>query len=99
MIVTLSSTGAPELTDVDRLDRLHAVCSGGVGEIQYDSLCRPGPDAEHVWLSIAELRRAGCERSADTAFGTKFDGMIPYAGSKGWLSDDSTCVRAHVESA
>lgn len=97
--MVLSPTGAPELTDVDRLDRLHAVCPGAVGDMQYDNMCLPGPDAEHVWLSIAELRRIGRELSGDSSFGTKFDGMIAYAGSKGWLSDDNTCVRAHVESA
>jgi len=97
VIVVLSPTRAPELTDVDRLDRLHAVCSGAVGDMQYDNVCLPGPDAAHVWLSIAELRRIGCELSRDSSFATEFDAMIAYAGSKGWLSDDSTCVRAHVE--
>lgn len=59
MIVVLSPTGAPELTDVDRLDRLRAVCPCPVGDAQYDDLCRPGPDADHVWLSIAEMHTVG----------------------------------------
>ena len=93
----LSPTAAPTLTDADRLDRLHAECPGAIGDMQFNDLCARGEDDEHVWLSIEGLRSAATAGSANDAFATAFDGMLAYAGSKGWLNDDATMVRAHVE--
>jgi len=58
-------------------------------------------DGDHVWLDIAALR-AGAEASlpADAVedWAAGFDGMIGYATKSGWVNDDGTKVRAHVES-
>jgi len=97
MIVRLSSAAPPELTDVGRLDRLSAVCPDSLDTMLFDDLCMPGPDADHVWLSVRELRQRGAVQSDDRSFVAAFDGMIAFAGSKGWLNDDGSCVRAHVE--
>ncbi len=93
----LSPTAAPALVDADRLDRLHAECPGVIGDMQFGDLCARGDDDQHVWLSIEGLRSAGVAESDDESFVTAFDGMIAYAGSKGWLNQDATMVRAHVE--
>jgi hypothetical protein len=57
-------------------------------------------DGDHVWLDIAALR-TGAEASlpADAVEGwaAGFDGMIHYATRSGWVSDDGTNVRAHIE--
>jgi hypothetical protein len=58
-------------------------------------------DGDHVWLDIAQLR-AGAEASlpADAVDGwtAGFDGMIAYATKSGWMNDEGTRVRAHIES-
>jgi hypothetical protein len=99
MIVILSPTESPRLTDHDRLDRLHAELDPAldaslVGAI-FDDLCSPADD-DHVWLAIAVARAIGCN-STDAGFGERFDPMIAYASSKGWTNEAGTHVRAHIE--
>ena len=96
MIIELSADRAPRLTDVDRLDRLHAV-SDDPRSARYDELCQPGPDGEHVWIDVSRLRQAGLGQSDAPDFGERFDAMITYAASKGWLDESGARVRAHVE--
>jgi hypothetical protein len=36
-------------------------------------------------------------RASSTAPAAAIDEMLAYAGTKGWLSDDGTAIRAHVE--
>ena len=36
-------------------------------------------------------------RAMSSAPGAALDGMLAYAGTKGWLSDDGSTIRAHVE--
>lgn len=96
MIIELSNDGAPRLTDVERLDRLHAV-SEDPRAAQYDELCQPGPDDEHVWIDVARLRAAGIAAADAPDFAERFDGMIAYAATKGWLDESGTRVRAHIE--
>jgi len=36
-------------------------------------------------------------RASSSAPAAAIDGMLAYAGSKCWLSDDGTTIRAHVE--
>ncbi|MDW3213459.1 MAG: hypothetical protein R8G01_05645 [Ilumatobacteraceae bacterium] len=98
MIVVLASNEPPRLTDLDRLDRLHAELHGALDAAQLGDLCEPAED-EHVWLDVARARANGVERSSDATFGENFDAMIGYAASKGWLNDAGTHVRAHVEPA
>ncbi|MEN9644351.1 MAG: hypothetical protein RL238_1020 [Actinomycetota bacterium] len=55
-------------------------------------------DGSHVWLAVAELKSRAAATVADPAgWGEGFDGMIAYAGSKGWLNEAGDAVRAHVE--
>lgn len=97
MIVQLSPDAPPGVTDVGRLDRLHAECSGALAGAQLGELCSEGPDPDHVWLDVAGLRSAGLAAAGDPEFEPRFDAMIAYAGSKGWLDATGTRVRAHVE--
>jgi hypothetical protein len=97
VIIQLSATAPPRLVDVDRLDRLHAECQGDPAAAMYDELCCPGPDEEHVWVSIAGLR-AGV-LAADPSASEQFAGVIAYATNKGWIDEPGTCVRAHIASS
>lgn len=96
MIIELSADVDPRLTDVERLDRLHAV-SDDPTSARYDDLCQPGPDSDHVWLDVAQLRQAGLALTDAADFGERFDGMIAYAERKGWLDESGRRVRAHIE--
>lgn len=97
MIVHLRSDGPPELADADRLDRLHADATGPISEMRFGELCARGDDDDHVWLDIAAVRAAGSAQVDDPGYLERFDGMIAYARSKGWVDAAGTRVRAHVE--
>lgn len=63
-------------------------------------LGEPAPDGGHVWLHIERLKAtAAATVAADQRdeWAADFDGMIAYARSKGWASDDGTSLRAHIE--
>jgi hypothetical protein len=96
VIIRLSPDRPPVLDDLDRLDRLHATTDGPLAGMQLDDLCCPDDDA-HVWLDVAAARAAGIAATGDPTFGERYDAMIAYAASKGWLDDGGTHVRAHVE--
>jgi hypothetical protein len=98
MIIELGPTEPPRLTDLDRLDRLHALLDGSLDVARLDDLCERADD-EHVWLDVARARAIGVETANDPAFADGFDAMIDYATSKGWLDEAGTHVRAHVETA
>jgi len=98
VIVRLSPDAPPTLTDVDRLDRLHAESPGRLADMAHGPLCRFDDDGEHVWLDIAEARSTGASLSDDDDdWADRFDAMIAFATSKGWTDEAGTHVRAHVE--
>lgn len=98
MIVVLDPNEPPRVTDLERLDRLHAEVHGTLDAARLDDLCERADD-EHVWLHVDRARAIGDGAASDPAFGAGFDAMIGYATSKGWLNDAGSHVRAHVERA
>ncbi len=60
------------------------------------TLCRFDDDGEHVWLDVAVARAIGAEQ-AGADWTDRYDGMLAYAASKGWVDGSGTHVRAHVE--
>lgn len=99
MIIKLSPTEPPSLDDLDRFDRLHATCVGELADMAAGPLCRWSvTEPAHVWLDIGSARAVVVNARGD-AGGDGFDAMISYAASKGWLDDDGSHVRAHVERA
>lgn len=52
-------------------------------------------EGEHAWLDIDQLR-ALSPLAGDQAWNDGFDATMAYAGSKGWLNDSGTEVRAHL---
>jgi hypothetical protein len=64
----------------------------GLGELD--------PAGEHAWLHV-DVLKATAAATLPTAEQDEwvkgFDGMIAYATSKGWTSEDGRSVRAHIE--
>ena len=75
---------------------------------RFDVVRRDGADvaavvAEHGWgtvagsgdvmISLERLRAAGPD---DDAWRRGLDGMIGFAGTKGWLDADGTHIQAHI---
>jgi hypothetical protein len=54
------------------------------------------PGAAHVMIPVATLRRLAAGRVPD-GWEADFAGMLEYARTKGWLSEDGEAVRAHLE--
>ncbi len=100
MIVLLSPDAPPTVTDAMRLDRLHAECRGALADMRFSDLCAPADDGGHVWLDIPATRAAGAalvDGNDHADFTSRFDGMVAYAASKGWVNEAGTHLRAHVE--
>lgn len=63
-----------------------------------DAEGRPAPESDHVFVTIEAIRRlAGAE--VDDAWEAEFVAMLAYAGSKGWLDEEQTAIKAHIEPA
>jgi hypothetical protein len=79
--------------------RLSAVVSG-TGDLRgaLGALGEADADGAHLWILVDELRK-GAIPPGDTAWMERFDGMIRYAHSKGWLDATGTRVRVHIARA
>jgi hypothetical protein len=97
--ITQDST---ELVDPQTLTSFHATCSAGLSAEDLAAVVRRTglgdvlPDGEHLMVRIDAVRRMAADH-VDPGWSADFDRMIAYAGGKGWLSEDGTHVRAHVE--
>lgn len=88
--------GRIDLQDVDDLARLSVELTR---EATLEELRRLEPplgrfdDTTHALLSIAALRTA-TGRGHDPEWSRRFDAMVEYAQSRGWVDGDS--LRAHI---
>jgi hypothetical protein len=64
---------------------------GGLGSVD--------GDGEHAWLKLDGVRALAGDLAYSTSWSEGFDGMVAYAGSKGWLSPEGDAIRAHIERA
>jgi hypothetical protein len=55
-------------------------------------------EGDHAWIEIDALKAAAAGR-VDDGWLAKFEEMIEFAASRGWVSDDGALVRAHLEHA
>ena len=53
-------------------------------------------EGNDAMISVEAVRSAAAGRVGD-GWEAGFEAMLDFARSKGWLSDDGTAVRAHVE--
>ncbi|GAA1077193.1 hypothetical protein ACFU8R_17200 [Pseudonocardia alni] len=96
--------GGVELVDPGDVRAFHVVVTEGATEGELaDTVRRTGlgelsDDGEHVLVRVDAVRRLAAGR-VGPGWEDDLAGMLGYARSKGWLSDDGTAVRAHVERA
>jgi len=98
------SSESVELVEPDDVTSFHAVRAaeleqGELAEIvRKEDLGEVLSDGDHLMVPLETVRRMAAGRVAP-GWEPKFDQMIAYAAGKGWLSDDGTRVRAHLETS
>ncbi|WP_224387223.1 hypothetical protein [Pseudonocardia sp. ICBG1293] len=94
--------GDVELVDPADVRAFHVVAPVDLGEDELtDTVRRTGlgeVDDGHVLVRVDAVRRLAAGR-VGPGWEDDLAGMLGYARSKGWLSDDGRTVRAHVERA
>jgi hypothetical protein len=53
-------------------------------------------DGAHIMVPVATLRRLAAGRVPD-GWDADFDAMLAHARTRGWLSEDGSAVRVHLE--
>ena len=80
----------------DDCKRLCAVISGaGNIDTALGPLGSADADDAHLWIKVEALKRAAMP-THDVDWSTRFDAMIEYAKSKGWIDTSKTRVRVHL---
>ncbi|GGA72923.1 hypothetical protein GCM10011490_24640 [Pseudoclavibacter endophyticus] len=98
MQIRITDSAEVEVVDADDLKALGLASAGHPPQKVADALERTGlgrVEGEHAWLSVDALR-AGARGDRGDEWVKKFDGMIDYARTKGWVNDAGE-VRAHIE--
>ncbi|MEU2348315.1 hypothetical protein [Modestobacter sp. NPDC049651] len=90
------------VVDVDDLKRLH-VAVGAVTDEEADQALRSAGlgrlDDGAAWLDAAALRAAAEAGATAPDWAAQWDGMVGFARSRGWVSEDGATLQAHVEPA
>lgn len=98
MYVEVSPSGGVSVREPDELGELAVRAPGLEEEDVSEALASAGcgsVDNGHAWLKIHELRaRAGAQPAE---WVEAFEGMIDFARSRGWLTQDGERVQAHIE--
>ncbi len=99
MYVEISPTDDAAVKDPENLRELAVRAPGGLAQQEVEqALAAAGlgvVDNGHAWLEVAQLRASGTAQPPQWAEG--FDGMIAFAKSRGWISEDGRSVRAHID--
>ena len=58
------------------------------------------PEADHVFVTVDAVRRLASEALGELSESWEdgFAKMLAYAGSKGWMNEDGTAIKAHLSS-
>ena len=89
------------VVDADDCARLHVTADDldddeAGNALRRAELGRAG-EAAHVWLAIDALRAAARADASNLDWDKRFDAMIAFARSKGWLDASGEFVAAHIE--
>jgi hypothetical protein len=53
-------------------------------------------EGDHALITIDAVRRMAAGRVGED-WGERFDGMLGYARSKGWIDETNNAIQAHIE--
>lgn len=98
MIVVISGTGT-RLDEADDLTGLKIVVLNGVPpELARDQIRNLGPEISEreSWVSVALLRELAAGHTSP-GWGARFDDMLTFARTRGWVDDGGRNVRVHIE--
>jgi len=98
MIVDITGDSVT-LVDPDDCGRFHATIAARLSDGTADTLLASNGaghrvDADHLAIDVAWLRAAAREVEKDWT--TRFNKMLAFAGTKGWITDDGLSVVAHI---
>jgi hypothetical protein len=94
--------GVLTLQDPDTFTAFHVAVAGEVDDERLAEVLAPYGRLEdgHAWITVeAVVTLAGEAGGGGEAWREGFDGMVAYAGEKGFLSPDGSAIRAHLEPA
>jgi hypothetical protein len=102
VVVDLSAEpGAVVLVDPADCGRFHVAVRGTGDAVALDGALRSasvgGLDGDGEALVLVDAVRRLAAGSVGDTWDADFAAMLGYAGSKGWLSEDGSSIRAHVE--
>jgi hypothetical protein len=100
MIISISRDHC-HVVDADDCARLHVTANGldddeAGAALQQANLGRAG-EAGHVWLAVDALRTLARVGASITDWDKRFNAMITFARSRGWLDASGDHVAAHIE--
>ena len=92
-----------ELVDPADTAAFHASCDPSLSDddiaavLDRENIGAPVPgDPSHLLVRVDAVRRLAAGRVGPT-WDRDFESMLTYAAGKGWLSNDGTSIRAHLE--
>jgi hypothetical protein len=98
MIIHVTASGV-SLRDVRVFDDFHVEVAPDIDLEETLTLAGAGRaigDGD-VYISLPWIRSVMAEREEDDeAWQTGFEGMLGYARSRGWISEDGTAFRSHI---
>jgi hypothetical protein len=102
VVVDLNATpAAVSLADPADCGRFHVELHGDGGHGSLDAALRDSDTGSSAGAHDADIRVDAVRRMASGSVGDTweddFAAMLGYARTKGWLSDDGSTIRAHVE--
>ncbi len=97
MFIRLRKDRSVALHEPHDFKRLHIEAGDGMTRGKIDAAMAPiaAADGDNFWLGVEALKVLGPAGDADWA--RNFDAMIASVKKFGWLSEDGTRVRCHLE--
>ena len=102
MIVVVNATGRVDIEEADLLTRLYVeirkTVEGSAVELHgaLGTLGSLSADGSFAWLDPSALREAARSCGVSEDWDDRYEAMLTYATSKGWV-DDAGRIRAHIE--
>jgi len=102
MHVVVEEGGAVRLDEPADFKAFDLVVGGGSRHRALEALgddAASAPEDDHVFISVERVRglaAAALGGGVDPDWESSFQGMLGYAGSKGWMSDDAAFIKAHI---